>query len=54
VNRYAWRPLLERWSQEILASDAAYRQSLPEELTLSRIHPGDSQATLAATGHVGA
>ena len=35
MNRYAWRPLLEQWSQEILASEAEYRQSLPEEVIAS-------------------
>jgi SMI1 / KNR4 family (SUKH-1) len=50
VNTYAWRPLLEHWGEEILASDAAYRQSLPEEVVTSGWlgYPGATEEEIAA------
>jgi cell wall assembly regulator SMI1 len=49
VNRHAWRPLLEQWSQEILASDADYWQSLPEEVIASGWlgYPGATEEQIA-------
>ncbi len=50
VNQSMWRPLLEHWSQEILASDAAYRLALPVEVVASGWlgYPGATEEQIEA------